>query len=84
MSTLKLKDKVYYARIIPSSFIFDVLELQVRTVDDGWYVGIEKKDKQAFLFLEEDIGSKIFIKRADCLKAVNTAEKNYKVTGEQC
>lgn len=82
MSTLKLKDKVYYARIIPSSFIFDVLELQVRTVDDGWYVGIEKRDKQAFLFLEEDIGSKIFIKRADCLKAVNNAEKNYKITGE--
>lgn len=82
MSTLKLKDKVYYARIIPSSFVFDVLELQVRTVDDGWYVGIEKRDKQAFLFLEEDIGSKIFIKRADCLKVGNNAEKNYKTTGE--
>ena len=82
MSTLKLKDKVYYARIIPSSFIFDVLELTVRTVDDGWYVGIEKRDKQAFLFLENDIGSKIFIKRADCLKVVKDAQKNYKIAGE--
>ena len=82
MASLKLKDTVYYARIIPSSFIFDVLELKIRTVDDGWYVGIEKRDKQAFLFLEEDIGSKIFIKRTDCLKVVKKAQKEYKITGE--
>lgn len=82
MSTLKLKDTVYYARIIPSSLIFDVLELKIRTVEDGWYVGIEKRDKQAFLFTDKDIGSSIFIKRTECLKTVKKAQKNYKTTEE--
>ena len=43
---------------------------------------IEKRDKQAFLFTDKDIGSSIFIKRTECLKTVKKAQKNYKTIEE--
>lgn len=79
MNGLKKNDVVYYARIIESSNIFDVLELKIRTVQDNWFVGIEKRDKQAFLFLNTDIGVKIFLNRNDALEKVTEAEENKKV-----
>lgn len=78
MSTLKKNDKVFYARIIESSNIFDVLELKIRTVEDDWFVGIEKRDKQAFLFHNTDIGKKIFTDRDEALNKVLDAEENNK------
>lgn len=78
MSELKKKDKVFYARIIESSNIFDVLELTIRTVHDSWFVGVEKRDKQAFLFPKSDIGKSIFLCRDDALEKVLSAEENKK------
>lgn len=83
MQQLKKKDKVYYARIIDSSNIFDVLELTIRTVHDDWFVGIEKRDKQAFLFKNADIGVKVFLDRDDALRIVLEAEKNRKYYYEE-
>lgn len=83
MQQLKKKDKVYYARIIDSSNIFDVLELTIRTVHDDWFVGIEKRDKQAFLFKNTDIGTKIFLDRDNALRIVLEAEKNRKYYYEE-
>lgn len=42
MSDLKIKDIVYYARIIPTCNIYDVCELTIRTVNKDWFVGIDK------------------------------------------
>ena len=53
---LKKKDKLYYARILPNSFTFDVCELIIRTVTDEWFVGIDKHDKHAYLFSNNEIG----------------------------
>lgn len=75
-------NKVYYARIIESSNIFDVLELKIRTVQDDWFVGIEKRDKQAFLFQESDIGIRLFLDRDEALDKVLYAEKNKKIIFE--
>jgi hypothetical protein len=80
MSDLKKKDIVYYARIMPSSGIYDVLELKVRTVEEDWFVGIEKRDKQAFLFADTDIDKIIFVDRNKALNLVKTAEANKKET----
>lgn len=79
---LKKKDKVYYARVIESSNIFDVLDLTIRTVQDDWFVGIEKRDKQAFLFHKSDIGVRIFLDRDEALEKVLDAEKNKKIIFE--
>lgn len=78
MSELKKKDIVYYTRIIPTSGIYDLLELKIRTVEKDWYVGIEKRDKQAFLFYNDDINDIIFLDRNEALNKVKEAEANKK------
>lgn len=80
MSDLKRKDIVYYARIIPSSSIYDVYELIVRTVENDWFVGIEKRDKQAYLFNDSDIDKVVFKNRKDALNKVLDAESKKKET----
>lgn len=80
MSDLKKKDIVYYARIIPTSGIYDVYELIIRTVEDNWFVGMEKRDKHAYLFNDSDINKVVFKNRKDALKKVLDAEANKKET----
>lgn len=75
---LKKKDVVYYTKIIPSCGIYDVYELRIRTVEDDWFVAIEKTDKQAHYFTKSDIGKTIFIDRNEALNVVRKAEKNKK------
>lgn len=78
MSDLKKKDVVYYTRILPSSNIYDVLELKIRTVEEDWFVGIEKRDKQAFLFQNTELNKTVFKDRNKALKKVKAAESNKK------
>lgn len=80
---LKKKDTVYYARVFPKTNTFEVIDLIIRTVSDTWFVGIEKKDKQAFLFSFEDINNTIFLDRKDALEKVVDAEsESPKVSNE--
>lgn len=83
MSDLKQRDVVYYTRIIPTSGIYDVLELIIRTVETDWFVGIEKRDKQAFLFHDNEINKTVFVDRKEALKVVQEAEKNKKHINEE-
>ena len=78
MSELKQKDIVYYARIIPTSSIYEVCELIIRTVEDTWFVGIDKRDKHAYLFNNNDINKTVFVKRKSALDKVLYAEENKK------
>lgn len=75
MIDLKKKDIVYYTRILPTSGIYDILELQIRTVEKDWFVGIEKLDKQAFLFNNDQLDKTVFKDRNIALKIVQEAEK---------
>lgn len=68
----------YYARIIPTVGIYDLLEVKIRSVYDTYFVGIEKRDKQAFLFNYSDINKTLFEDRKIALKVVKEAEKNKK------
>ena len=78
MSRLKKKDRVYFARILPTSGMYDVIELIIRTVEDTWFVGIDKRDKHAYLFYETDIDKTIFIERNKALEKVKYAESKRK------
>lgn len=83
MKTINRKDKLYYARILPKVGVFDVCELTVRTVTDSWFVGIEKRDKRAYLFDFSALDNIVFVNRKDALKKVSDAEvKNPKVSSE--
>lgn len=76
MPELQEKQTVYFARIIPKSAIYEVDELKIRTVVDDWYVGIDKRDKHAYMFKESDINHTIFLDRNIALQKVLDAESN--------
>lgn len=80
---LKKKDIVYYAKIIPNCGIYEVCELKIRTVEDGWFVGIEKRDKHTYLLNNSEIGKSVFMDRQDALDKVKAAEKNKKAVSNE-
>ena len=71
---------VYYAQILPTGDVYEVLTLKLRTVDKEarWFVGTDVKTKAAFLFNECDIGVAVFIDRKEALEKVKEAKKNRK------
>lgn len=75
MVQLKNKDRLFYARIIPRTRIYEVCELIIRTIEDTYFVAIDKKDKHAYLFTYEDIDIILFAKRDNALSKVLDAEK---------
>lgn len=78
---LKKKDRLYYARIIPKTGIYEVCEVLIRTVEDTWFVAIDKRDKHAYLFVYDDIGKILFYERNVALTKVIDAEKKAPKSG---
>lgn len=67
-------DILYYARLAT----FDVCELVIRTVADDYFVGLDKRDKRAYLFPYSDLGKIVFENRQDALDVVLAAEERSK------
>lgn len=80
---IKKSDLVYYARIIPTSGIYEVIDLKVRTVADDFLVGIENRTKHAYLLYIKDIGRIVFFDRKEALKVVKEAEKSGKKISDE-
>lgn len=78
MKVLNKGDKLFFARIIPKTGIYDVCELYIRTVEKTYFVGIDKRDKQAHIFGYNRLNEDIFENRQDALNKVQKAEKNKK------
>lgn len=76
MQEIKKGDKLYYARILPITGIYDVCDLIVRTVTDDWFVGVDKRDKHAYLFGSNAFRRNIYREREMALNAVRKAEEN--------
>lgn len=72
---MKKNDIVYYARIIPKSGIYDLCELKVRTVADTWFVGVDKKDKRAYILSFDESGITFFNHRKDALEKLREVER---------
>lgn len=66
---------MYAARVIPSSFIYDVLEVKIRTVYEKCFVGVDKRTKQAYVYNINDIGKRVFLTRDEALLTVKKAEE---------
>ena len=83
---LKKKDIVYYTKIMPNVGVYDLCELKIRTVEDDYFVGIDKSDKHAYLFNYDCFDKTIFKDRNIALKIVQEAEKNKTkiVSNESC
>lgn len=76
MVQLKKKDRLYYARIIPETRIYEVCEVIVRTIRDTWFVTVDKRDKRAYLFNNSDFDMIVFKDRDIALSKVLNAEKS--------
>ena len=72
----KIGNTIYYARIMPTLGIYDVCELKIRTITDVYFVGMDKRDKRAYLFSYNAVGKCIFSNRKDAVEKVITAEEN--------
>lgn len=73
---IKRGDIFFWARIRPTLGVYDVLEMKVRTVEDNWFVAIEKREKHAQLFNYSDINTVLFSDRKMALAKVKEAEKH--------
>lgn len=69
-------DILYYSRINPKAGIYDLCELKIRTVTDTYFVGVDKKDKQAHIFGYNDVDNIVFEDRDVALQKIKEAEKN--------
>lgn len=81
---IKKGDVVYYARIMPTVGIYEVCKLLVRSLYDTYFVGVDKRDKHAYLFSYNRINDIVFFDRKVCLQKVLKAEENApKVSSEK-
>lgn len=71
-------DILYYSRINSKAGIYDLCELKIRTVTDTYFVGVDKRDKQAHIFGYNALNSIVFENRAEALNKVKQAQKNNK------
>jgi hypothetical protein len=71
-------EKLYYARIMPTIGVYDVIDMKVRTVGEDWFVCTEEKTKHAFYFNEKDFKKSIFLDRDEALVLVKKSEKHGK------
>lgn len=70
------KNILYYARAIPQTGIFEVCELIIRTIEEDYFVGSDKRDRHAYLFSYSDLDKTVFKDRKTALHKVKEAEKN--------
>ena len=61
---------------MPNLGIFDVYELKIRTIEDTYFVGTDKRDKRAYLFSYNAVGNCIFSNRKDAVDKAISAEEN--------
>ena len=76
-------DILYYSRINPKAGIYDLCELKIRTVTDTYFVGVDKRDKQAHIFGYNAVNSIVFENREEALNKVKQAQKSNKETPQE-
>lgn len=72
---IKVGQIMYWARVLPKIDIYDLYELKVRTVYDTYFVAVDKRSKQSYIFKYKDINKTIYIERTDALDYIKTEER---------
>lgn len=71
---MRVGEIVYWARILPTHGIYDLIELKIRTVEDFYFVGTDKNTKQAYMFRTHAIYDTIFYERSQALEKIRFEE----------
>ncbi len=73
---LHKKDVVYLARILPTTGTYEICELSIRTIEETYFVGIDKRDKHAYLLSYGSLNKTVFKNRKEALGVIKIAENN--------
>ena len=76
---MDIDERIFFARTVPLCDIYEVIELNVRTVKGDWFVGVDINTRQAFPFDESDIGTLVFSTRKEAEEVVKAAKKKFGV-----
>ena len=76
---MDINERIFFARTVPLCDIYEVIELNVRTVNGNWFVGVDVNTRQAFPFDESDIGTLVFSTKKEAEEIVKAAKKKYGV-----
>ena len=71
---IKVGQIMYWARVLPKIDIYDLYELKVRTVYDTYFVAVDKKSEQSYLFSYDAIDKVVFFDRSVALEIVKEKE----------
>ena len=74
---IEKNDIVYFARTVPVCDIYETLQLEIRSVGDKWFVGVDTTTRQAFPFDKDDIGVLIFSDKKSADDKVDYMKKEY-------
>ena len=71
---LKVGQIMYWTRVHPQINIFDLYDLQIRTLYDTYFACVDKRTKQSYVFSYNDVNKTIFINRDEALVIINKLE----------
>ena len=67
---MQIGDRYYLCDVVPNCNIFEIIDLDIRTVKDDYAVGVDSKTKQAHLFKYDMLDKYVFKNRSDALEAL--------------
>lgn len=82
-NVIKKGEKIYYVRALQKVDIYELYELNIRTVKENWFAAYEDKSKQVFLFSNKDIGNIVFTIRKDALEKLNEMKKKRRKVSDE-
>lgn len=71
---IKVGQIVYWARVLTKIDIYDLYELKVRATYDTYFVAVDGRTKQSYMFYYKDVNKTIYFDRQEALDYVNDAE----------
>lgn len=77
---LKVGDRIYYTRFIPTCGISEIQELHVNNNSEKSITAVDRKTKQMVLICKKYFATHVFTDRSESLQALKKMEKenNYK------
>jgi len=67
---MQIGDIVYLCFVVPTCDVYDVLELKLRTVENGWAVGVDTHTRQAYMLTDDMIDKFVFHTHGEAQEAI--------------
>ena len=74
-NNLRKGDSVIFARVLPNTGDYKIINLNIVTVNDEYCTGVDSKTKQTFLFEKRDAEEVLFLNRNLALEYLNNKKK---------